>query len=101
MMIGEMMAQGPQPAEEVGMVSALVLEPEKIQDAPTEPDKLAKQWQRRIDKAKSHWKAFYKRCEHNRNLVANYDWKAESPKESVKKSVNQALAGIATLLPSL
>lgn len=101
MMIGEMMANGAQPTEEVGMVSALVLDPEKIQDAPTEPDKLAKQWQKRIDKAKGHWKAFYKRCEHNRNLVANYDWKAESPKESVKKSVNQALAGIATLLPSL
>lgn len=100
-LIAEMMAQGPQPTEEVGTVSALVLEPEKIQDAPTEPDKLAKQWQKRIDKAKQHWKAFYKRCEYNRNLVANYDWKADGPQNAVKKSVNQALAGIATLLPSL
>lgn len=101
-MIAEMMAQAAaQPTEEVGAVSALVLEPEKIQDAPNEPDKLAKQWQKRIDKAKGHWEKFYKRCEYNRDLVANYDWKATEPKDAVKRAVNQALAGIATLLPSL
>lgn len=94
--VAEMMAE-----TEPTQMSALVLEPDTIQDAPTEPDKLAKQWQKRIDKARDHWSKFYRRCEYNRDLVANYDWKATEPKAMVKRAVNQALAGIATLLPSL
>ena len=53
--------------------SILIIEPEKIQDAPQEPDKLARQWQKRIDAAKKHWKWFYDRCRYNRKLTANFN----------------------------
>lgn len=99
----DIMAQpGPIP-DGVQIQSVLVVEPEKIQDAPTEPDKLAKQWQKRVDKAKKHWAWFYKRCQHNRKLVANFNESArvDDAEAFMPERINLIAATIRGIMPNL
>lgn len=82
--------------------SILIIEPEKIQDAPQEPDKLARQWQKRIDAAKKHWKWFYDRCRYNRKLTANFNTekKADDP-DFMPFRINLIESTIRGIMPNL
>nr|DAG48932.1 MAG TPA: portal protein [Caudoviricetes sp.] len=82
--------------------SVLVVQPEKIQDAPTEPDKLAQKWQKRISKAKKHWQWFYDRCRYNRKLVANFNEKVgpDNP-DFMPFRINLIASTIRGIMPNL
>lgn len=82
--------------------SVLIIETEEIKDAPEEPDKLAQQWQKRVDKAKKHWAWFYKRCKYNRELVANFNRKKDPDDENFfKVRINLIEASIRSMMPNL
>lgn len=82
--------------------SILVVEPEKIREAPTEPDKLAKKWQDRIKKARKHWKWFYERCKHNRELAANFDKTKKADDDGfIRFRINLVESTIRGILPNL
>lgn len=82
----------------------VVIESQSIADAPTEPDPLAKEWSKRIDAARKHWKPFFERCAHNRKLVAGFDWDGDSPPDDGNfygLRANLILAAIAGMMPNL
>ena len=82
--------------------SVLIIEPEKIREAPQEPDKLAQKWQKRIDAAKKHWKWFYDRCRYNRRLTANFnkEKKADDP-DFMPYRINLIESTIRGIMPNL
>ena len=61
------------PDMDIEQTETTVVVAQEIREAPQEPDKLAKEWSRRIEAARKHWSRFYKRCEHNRALVNGFD----------------------------
>lgn len=84
------------------MVDTTVIVAQEIKDPPKEPDKLAKEWARKIEAARKHWSSFYKRCEHNRQLVNGFDWSADADSESVVPlRANLVGAAIDSVLPNL
>lgn len=98
----ELMAPEAAVPGDVQIQSLVVVEPDKIQDAPQEPDKLAKQWQKRVDKAKKHWSWFYKRCRHNRKLVANFNESAAVDSQAfMPERINLIEATIRGIMPNL
>ena len=68
---------------EMEMEETTVIMAREIKDPPKEPDKLAKEWARKIEAARKHWSKFYKRCEHNRQLVNGFDWSVDGDSEAV------------------
>lgn len=90
------------PLDPPATVEATVIVAEEIQDAPTEPDKLAQDWAKRIDQARKHWKKFFQRCEHNRKLVNGFDWKEEITSDGfIPLRANLIGASIDAVLPNL
>lgn len=90
------------PLDPPATVEATVIVAEEIQDAPTEPDKLAQDWAKRIEQARKHWKKFFQRCEHNRKLVNGFDWKAEIDTDAfIPLRANLIGASIDAVLPNL
>lgn len=70
------------PALDLEQTETTVIVANEIREAPKDPDKLAKDWAKRIEAARKHWDKFYKRCEHNRTLVNGFDWSAELQKHT-------------------
>lgn len=91
--------------EETGIefpIDATVIVGQKIAEAPQEPDKLARDWAKRIKEAKKHWEKFYKRCEHNRKLVNGFDWDEDVESDSlIPLRANLIGAAIDSVLPNL
>lgn len=90
------------PDMDIEQTETTVVVAQEIREAPQEPDKLAKEWSRRIEAARKHWSRFYKRCEHNRALVNGFDWSADGDSEAViPLRANLIGAAIDSVLPSL
>lgn len=90
------------PDMDLEQTETTVVVAQEIREAPQEPDKLAKEWSRRIEAARKHWSRFYKRCEHNRALVNGFDWSADGDSEAViPLRANLIGAAIDSVLPSL
>ena len=79
-----------------------VFQTEKLREAPTEPDELARKWLKKIEAGRKHWQKFYDRCKHNRAATENIDWKeiAEDEKFCPKRA-NLLQAAIDGILPNL
>lgn len=94
------------PAVDAAMAEEMAAPPAPAEEEPIEkdrqPDDLAKEWGKRIKKARRHWKRFYERCRHNRKVVQNFDQDADpdSP-DFVKDKCNLILGSINTLLPAI
>lgn len=87
---------------EMEMEETTVIMAREIKDPPKEPDKLAKEWARKIEAARKHWSKFYKRCEHNRQLVNGFDWSVDGDSEAViPLRANLVGAAIDSVLPNL
>lgn len=90
------------PDMDIEQTETTVVVAQEIREAPQEPDKLAKEWSRRIETARKHWSKFYKRCEHNRALVNGFDWSADGDSEAIiPLRANLIGAAIDSVLPSL
>lgn len=90
------------PDLDIEQTETTVVAANEIREAPTEPDKLAKDWMKRVESARKHWSKFYKRCEHNRTLVNGFDWSKEADSDEViPLRANLIAAAIDSVLPSL
>ena len=84
------------------VVEETIVVTDAIREAPDTPDKLAKDWAKKIDAARDHWKKFFKRCEHNRKLVNGINWKADvESSDFIPLRANLIGAAIDAVLPNL
>lgn len=69
---------------------------------PATPDPLVKVWQKRIAAAKKHWEKYHKRVQHNRRLVAGFDWSKDPDScEFYTKRANLIQGAMTAILPNL
>lgn len=75
--------------------------PDKLQEEP-ERDDLAVKWRARLQAAERKWGKFFKRCAHNRQVVAGFDW-GKDPAEPgfIRLRANLIQGTITTLMPTI
>lgn len=75
--------------------------PAKLEDCP-EKDELACMWEARLQAAERKWAKYYKRCAHNRTVVAGFDWsKGADDAGFIRLRANLIQGTITTLMPTL
>ena len=74
----------------------------ELRDPPTDPTPLAQKWQDRLDKARRHYEKYFRRCAHNRAVVAGFNWRKDPSEDGfIKFRANLIQGTITALLPTI
>lgn len=73
-----------------------------IADAPAEADKLAQEWNKRLETGRKRWEKFHRRVRHSRAVVAGFNWSADPTTTQFNKHRANLIQGTITgILPQI